>query len=537
LSHPKIWTIYDIGEEEGQQCIAMEFLDGETLKHHISGKPLPFDEMMELAIQIADALAAAHAQGIIHRDIKPANLFVTKQGNAKVLDFGLAKFAPFAEGGVSAMPTATEGTLLTRPGSPVGTVSYMSPEQARGEELDARTDLFSFGAVLYEMATARMAFSGSTAAVIHDGILNRTPVPASQTNQGLPPKLNEIIFKALEKDRKLRYQNARDIRTDLQRLKRDTESERPPEATGAVTATGERRRVRWMVFVSVAIAIAVLAAGTYFVMPRARDGKKVDTFTPVPFTAYPGVELCPAFSPDGSQIVFAWNGAPQSDARGFNLGGPVSSTKGYDLYVKVIGSENLLRLTRNPAELICPAWSPDGRQIAFHRISGPDTGIYVVPALGGRERKLRSTLTTNVDFAPISWSPDGKWIAYVDSLPPKKDLRLYLLSAETLESSQIPHISECFEEGQPTFSHSGKYLAYWCDRNSQVDEEGIYFVPSSGGTPKLVTAMSGWGRTGPVAWTADDKKLIFSYPHFGPVDELEEITVAVGSLRRLSFCQ
>jgi serine/threonine protein kinase len=285
LNHPNICTIYDIGEQDGQQFIAMEFLDGETLRHRISGKPLPFDEMLELAIQIADALRAAHAQGIIHRDIKPANLFVTKQGNAKVLDFGLAKFAPAAESGsLSEMPTATVDTLLTSPGSAVGTVAYMSPEQARGEELDARTDLFSFGAVLYEMATGRMAFPGNSAAVIHDGILNRTPVPASEANQGLPTKLDEIIGKALEKDRKLRYQGAAEIRTDLQRLKRDTESARLPAAMSAVAGVGERRGIRWKVIVPTAIAVVALAAVSYLYFHRTPKLTDKDTVVLADFT-------------------------------------------------------------------------------------------------------------------------------------------------------------------------------------------------------------------------------------------------------------
>jgi eukaryotic-like serine/threonine-protein kinase len=267
LNHPNICTIYDIGEQDGQQFIAMEFLNGKTLKHHISGKPLPFEEMLELAIQIADALRAAHAQGIIHRDIKPANLFVTKLGNAKVLDFGLAKFSPVAEGGLSAMPTATGDFLLTSPGSTVGTIAYMSPEQARGEELDSRTDLFSFGAVLYEMATGRMAVPGNSAAVIYEAILNRTPIPASQINQTLPPKLDEIIGKALEKDRKLRYQSAADIRTDLQRLKRDSESGRVTAAQSpseAKTSLHPRPGIRrWMILATAFVVLAVVGVGTY----------------------------------------------------------------------------------------------------------------------------------------------------------------------------------------------------------------------------------------------------------------------------------
>ena len=284
LNHPNICTIHDIGEQDGQHFIAMEFLDGETLKHRISGKPLPFDETLELAIQIADALCAAHAQGIIHRDIKPANLFLTKRGNAKVLDFGLAKFAPVNDGGLSAMPTATGDFLLTSPGSAVGTMAYMSAEQARGEELDARTDLFSFGAVLYEMATGRLAFPGNTAAVVHDAILNRAPTPLAEVNPDFPPELERVVDKALEKDRKLRYQSAAEIRTDLQRLRRDAESARLSAATSRVPVVGEQRGMRWKALIPAALAVGALVFGVYVYLHRTPKLTDKDTIVLADFT-------------------------------------------------------------------------------------------------------------------------------------------------------------------------------------------------------------------------------------------------------------
>ena len=482
LNHPNVLAVFDTGRHKGTPYVVFELLEGETLRQRLNRGRLPSRKAVEIGDQVCQGLAAAHARGIVHRDLKPGNLFLTRDGVVKILDFGLAKLTQDLTGGTSEANTQTP----TETGVRLGTLAYMSPEQARGEEADARSDIFALGATLYELLSGRPPFARRTPEETANAILGHDPDPIASSESGpVPAALEQLIRRCLEKEPEDRFQSARDLGFALRALAGSSTTPAPAEGRPNITP--------WALLAGAAIVI--VAGGAYAL--RGRHQPALPPMTVVPLTAYPGQEVAPTFSPDGSQVAFAWS--------------PEGLEDRFDLYAKVVGSETPLRLTTRPSDWISPAWSPDGRSIAFARMAREGAGVYLVSALGGPERKIADSPFDYPLETPLSWSPDGKVLAYTDLGGPQ-GMGIALLDVATGTKRRLPQPSpDCQWSWIPAFSPDGGSVAAGCLLTFGLHD--VFVLPVSGGAARRVGHLVGFLDS--MAWTPDGKDLVFAWEEKG----------------------